>query len=173
MAIRLYDAVIPQYLQMLGSVDKLLDKAAGWCEGHRRPPSDVIEARIREDMLPFSYQVKSVATHSWWAIQGVRRGSFSPRRTTAPDNFDDLHTEIRQALDEVRKVTKKEMDGFVDRDMKFVVRGHARRYTADKFLLSFSLPNFYFHAATAYDILRSKGAKIGKNDFIGDVQSLD
>jgi hypothetical protein len=173
MSIRLYDALVPQYLQMLGAVDNLLDKAAAWCDQHRRPPSDVIEARIREDMLPFSYQVKSVATHSWWAIQGARRGSFSPRRTSAPDNFEDLHKEIQEAQREVGNVTKKEMDAFVGRDMKFVVRGHARRYTTDKFLLSFSLPNFYFHAATAYDILRSKGAKIGKSDFLGDVQILD
>jgi hypothetical protein len=40
-------------------------------------------------------------------------------------------------------------------------------FTAVGFLLSFSLPNFYFHSTTAYDILRSKGAPLGKRDFMG------
>ena len=40
-------------------------------------------------------------------------------------------------------------------------------FTAQNFALSFSLPNFYFHATTAYDILRMKGVKLGKMDFLG------
>ena len=46
-------------------------------------------------------------------------------------------------------------------------REHRLEFTVENFLLSFSLPNFYFHAATAYDILRWKGARIGKRDYMG------
>jgi uncharacterized protein len=43
-------------------------------------------------------------------------------------------------------------------------------FTAEGFLLSFSLPNFYFHATTAYAILRMKGVPIGKRDYIGQMR---
>jgi hypothetical protein len=32
-----------------------------------------------------------------------------------------------------------------------------------------SLPNFYFHVTTAYDILRHNGVDLGKRDFIGSL----
>ena len=43
-------------------------------------------------------------------------------------------------------------------------------FLAEDFLLSFSQPNFYFHAATAYDVLRMKGVPVGKRDFMGRVR---
>jgi uncharacterized protein len=54
--------------------------------------------------------------------------------------------------------------------MRFVRGEHRLDFTAENFLLSFSQPNFYFHAATSYDILRSKGVPIGKRDFTGKLR---
>src|SRR5436190_604022 len=62
------------------------------------------------------------------------------------------------------KVDANELEG---KDMVFQIRDNKLPFTAEGFLLSFSLPNFYFHATTAYDILRSKGVPIGKRDFLG------
>jgi hypothetical protein len=39
-------------------------------------------------------------------------------------------------------------------------------------LLNFSLPNFYFHYTTAYDILRNCGVELAKRDFIGTPVTL-
>jgi len=66
-----------------------------------------------------------------------------------------------------------EIDAFVGRDMRFAVAAGERRldFTAENFLLSFSQPNFYFHAATTYDILRWKGVRIGKRDFTGRLRT--
>ena len=63
-----------------------------------------------------------------------------------------------------------EVDAFLGRDMRFAFGERQMNFTAENFLLSFSLPNFYFHAATAYDILRSKGLPLGKRDFMGRVR---
>ena len=54
--------------------------------------------------------------------------------------------------------------------MAFQIRGNKIPFTAEGFIQSFSLPNFYFHATTAYDILRSKGAPLGKRDFLGQMK---
>ena len=56
---------------------------------------------------------------------------------------------------------------FIGRDMRFAFGDRHLDYTAENFLLSFSQPNFYFHAATTYDILRWKGVPLGKRDFVG------
>jgi len=84
MALSLYAATIPTYLQILGSVNGLIDKAEAFCAETGIAPGEIIGARLFEDMHPFAYQVKSTAVHSIGAIEGLRGGSFSPDRTPRP-----------------------------------------------------------------------------------------
>jgi hypothetical protein len=167
MTVSLYSATIPSYQQTLGAVAKLLDTAEKFCTEKQLAPAEIIEARLAEDMLPFAYQVKSTAVHSLGAIEGVRRGVFSPDMTPPPQTFAALKARIVETLAALAAIEPAEIDGFVGRDMRFEVRERRLDFTAENFLLSFSLPNFYFHAATAYDILRWKGAPLGKRDFMG------
>ena len=73
-------------------------------------------------------------------------------------------TEAREALSRSSPPTSNAVQG---KDMTFQLRDMKMPFTAEGFLLSFSLPNFYFHATTAYDILRHKGVPLGKRDFLG------
>ena len=167
MSFSLYDATIPSYRQTLGAVAGLLVTAEAFCTEKQLPPEAIIDARLAEDMLPFAYQVKSTAVHSLGSIEGVRRGVFSPDMTPPPQTFTALRTRIAETLSALESVQPAEINAFMGRDMRFEFRERTLEFTAEDFLLSFSLPNFYFHAATAYDILRWKGARIGKRDFIG------
>jgi uncharacterized protein len=167
MSFSLYAAVVPCYRQILGSVSDLLGKAEAFCTEKGIAPREIIEARLAEDMLPFAYQVKSTAVHSLGAIEGVRRGVFSPDMTAPPDNFAALRARIAQTITGLEGIDRAEVDGFVGRDMRFVFGERHLDYTAENFLLSFSQPNFYFHAVTTYDIMRCKGIAIGKRDFLG------
>ena len=54
-----------------------------------------------------------------------------------------------------------------DKDMAFQFADNRLPFTVQDFLLSFSNPNVFFHAATAYDILRMRGMPLGKRDFMG------
>jgi hypothetical protein len=167
MTISLYAATIPTYRQILGAVAALLVKAETFCAVKGIDPADVIQARLADDMHPFAYQVKSTAVHSLGAIEGVRKGSFSPDTAPPPDTFAALKTRIGETLVALEAINPSEVDAFVGRDMRFVFGERHLDYTAENFLLSFSQPNFYFHAATTYDILRWKGIPIGKRDFMG------
>jgi len=167
MSLSLYAATIPSWRQILGSVDGLLDKAQAFCTEKGLAPEEIIQARLAPDMLPFAYQVKSTAVHSLGAIEGIRRGSFSPDMSPPPASFPALKTRVAETLAALENVAPAEVDGFVGRDMRFVVGERRLEFTAENFLLSFSLPNFYFHATTAYDILRWKGVPLGKRDFTG------
>jgi uncharacterized protein len=121
-------------------------------------------------MLPFAYQVKATAVHSLGAIEGVRKGVFSPDMTPPPQTFSALRIRIADALAALEAIEASEIDAFLGRAMRFEFGERQMNFTAENFLLSFSQPNFYFHATTAYDILRWKGLPLGKRDFVGRVR---
>jgi uncharacterized protein len=172
MTLSLYSAVVPSYLQILESLSGLLDKAESFCSEKGMAPEQIIEARLAADMHSFAYQVKSAAVHSMGAIEGVRRGVFSPDTTKPPESFAALKTRIAEARAGLEAVAPGEVDGFVGRDMRFSFGERHIDFRAEEFLLSFSQPNFYFHATTVYDILRWKGVEIGKRDFLGRTRRL-
>ena len=171
MTISLYDATIPSYRQILGAVAGLLVRAEGHCKDHGIAADDIVQARLAPDMLPFAYQVKSTVVHSLGAIEGVRKGVFSPDMTPPPQDFAALNHAVAAALTALEAIKPAEIDSFVGRDMRFQFGDRRIDFTAENFLLSFSQPNFYFHATTAYDILRWKGLPIGKRDFMGRPRS--
>ena len=171
MTFTLYAATIPSYLQILNSVSRLIGKAEAFCGDKGMEPEALIQARLADDMLPFAYQVKSTAVHSIGAIEGVRKGTFSPDTSTPPATFDALRERIAQTIAALEAIDPDEVEGFIGRDMRFEFGAHTLAFSAEEFLLSFSQPNFYFHATTAYDILRMKGVQIGKRDFNGRVRT--
>ena len=167
MTFSLYDAVVPSNLQILRSVDALVDKAAAFCAEHGRAEADLIDARLAPDMLPFGYQVKSCAAHSIGGIEGVRAGTFSPDRSAWPTDFVGLHAILQAAVASLTAIDRAAFDTLVDSDTHFAFGETRMPFTGANFLLSFSQPNFYFHASIAYAILRAEGVKLGKRDFLG------
>jgi hypothetical protein len=167
MSFSLYAATVPTYCQILEAVGRLLVTAEAWSAERGLAPNDIVQARLAEDMQPFAYQVKSTAVHSLGAIEGVRKGVFSPDMTPPPDTFAALKARIAATLAALSAIQAAEIDSFVGRDMRFAFGNRHLDFTAENFLLSFAQPNFYFHATTAYDILRWKGVPIGKRDFMG------
>ena len=163
MPLSLHAATIPSKLQILGAGLGWLDKAAscGIAE------EELVQAKLIDDMLPFAYQVKSMAVHSQGAIEGVRKGVFSPDMSEPPQTIAGLRDKLRGAIEFLEGVTEEEMEGFFGQDMRFEFRDKKVPFTAEDFLLTFSQTNFYFHAVTAYGVLRAKGVAVGKLDYLG------
>jgi uncharacterized protein len=170
MTFSLYAATVPSYRQMLASMAGLLRTAERFCSEKGIAPAELIQARLAPDMFPFSFQVKLTIGHSLGAIEGIREGIFSPDTSPPPETFAELGQQIDAALDGLAVIEPAEVDGWLGRDMQFVFRERRLSFTAEDYLLSFAQPNFYFHAATAYDILRWKGLPLGKRDFIGKLR---
>ena len=167
MTFSLYDATVPVFRQTLGTMVHLLDKAEAASAAGGPGEEDIIAARLAPDMLPFAYQVKSTVVHSLGAIEGVRRGQFSPDTTVPPASYAALKAAVRAADDSLAALDPAEVNGFLGREMCFVMGDIRMEFqSAEAFLMGFSLPNFFFHATTAYDLLRMKGLKIGKIDFL-------
>ncbi len=92
---------------------------------------------------------------------------FVPRSGKPDLDYAALQALVTEARDELSVLTPEAVDALVGRDVTFKVGDRALPFTAEGFLMSFSLPNFFFHAITAYGILRHKGAPLGKRDFMG------
>ena len=167
MTLSLYDAVIPSNRQILQAVAGLIDKAAAFAQEKGIDAAALIDARLASDMLPLGYQVKSCANHAAGALAGVRAGSFSPSRGMWPTDFAGLRALVKEADATLAAVDPAEFDALAEQPMEFAMGDLRLPFTAAQFLLSFSQPNFYFHATTAYSILRKEGVKLGKTDFLG------
>ena len=119
-------------------------------------------------MRPFRFQMQQVAFHSAGAIEAMRGGVLTFASERPQHDYAGLQALVAKAAADLRAVDPAEVNGFEGKDVAFRVPGRDDRvFTAEGFLLSFSLPNFHFHAATAYDILRLKGVPVGKLDFMG------
>lgn len=169
MAITLYDATVASFLQTLGAVDGFLAKGAEHFRAKNIDLASIVETRLYEDMFPFRFQVLQTVAHSIGAIDGVRKGVYTPSPAAELD-YAGLQKAVKDAREALTKITADEVNGFTGRDMRFEFRDRNIPFTAENFLLSFSIPNFYFHAATAYDILRMKGVPVGKRDFMGQLR---
>ena len=167
MTVSLYDLSVANYLQTLGAVEGFVAKSLSHFNDNKVDANEIADVRLAPDMLPFRFQIHSVVHHSLGAIRGVQAGVFTPPGPVPALDFAGLQKQVSEAREELQKLKSDEVNGLSGKDMVFQMRDNKLPFTAEGFLLSFSLPNFYFHAATAYDILRSKGVPLGKRDFIG------
>ena len=168
MAISLYDLSVANYLQTLGAVEGFLGKGLAHFQEAKADPNAILDERLCGDMLPFKFQVWATAHHSLGAIKGVKEGVFGPPAAIpATMDYAGLQKVVTEAREALQKVKPEEVDAVQGKDLTFQLPTMKIPFTAENFLLSFSLPNFYFHATTAYDILRHKGVPIGKRDFLG------
>jgi hypothetical protein len=170
MAITLYDATVGSFLQVLGGVTGFLDRGLAHCRDNNIDPGEIVETRLYGDMLPFRFQVLCVAHHSLGAIEGVKKGLFGPPNDPTPYTYEQLQGLVADARAGLEKWTPAEVNALEGRDVTFQTGDYKSPFVAEGFLLSLSLPNFYFHATTAYDILRSKGVPIGKRDYVGQLR---
>ena len=166
MSTSLYDATVGTYQQILPAVEGVLEKGRAHCEETGIDLDDVIGMQLIEDMLPFRFQVISVSHHSLGALKGVEAGVFSPPPSLELD-YAGLQGLVADAREGVAGYTREQVEGFEGNPMEFRMDSLVMPFKAEDFLLTFSLPNFYFHATTTYDMLRMKGTQIGKRDFMG------
>jgi hypothetical protein len=170
MPFSLYHASVGAYLQILPSVAALVTKAEAHCNENGLAAEVMTGAKLADDMWPFAKQVFACAHHSARAIEGLRASVFGPELGPAPLDFTSLNSQVADARALLEAVNPAEIDGMIGKDMRFEFGTRRMDFTAEDFLLTFALPNFYFHSTSAYAILRNQGLKVGKMDYLGKVR---
>ncbi|MDB5569251.1 MAG: hypothetical protein JWN93_434 [Hyphomicrobiales bacterium] len=165
MTISMYKASAPIFIQYLTGLSNVLDKAQAHIEAKKLDATFFMNMRIYPDMFPFVRQVRAVCDHAVSAcgrLAGVELPAFENNEAS----IADLKQRIDRTIAFVRSIKPEEIDGTEDKEITIKFPSGERQFTGQTLLLNFSLPNFYFHDTTAYNILRHCGVEIGKRDFM-------
>ena len=167
MTTSLYDLSVPTFLQTISAIAGFLDRAVKHCAETGADPDDFVHARLYDDMAPFHFQIEAAGHHAVWGVEAMKTGEFTPPPLVGPVPFAELQTMIGKAETALKAFTPDEIDSCTGKKLDLQIGPRMLALTSETFILSFSLPNFHFHAVTAYDILRSRGVPIGKRDYEG------
>ena len=167
----LHAATVGVFLQIVPQVARLIDKAEAHCREHGLPDDALTLASLAPDMWPFAKQISYVVLSSAGAVEALRTGLTGPDLDPPAMTFAPLREAVAQAMSILEAVDPGEIEAAAGRDIVFAFSTNRMEYVAEDFLLSFCLPNFFFHAATAYAILRNQGLAVGKRDFLGKVRT--
>ena len=170
MSISLSDASLKTYRQLLPASLAIMKKAEKYFTDEGTNLNDLAEMRLIEDMAPLTFQVFSVVHHSVGAIDALKTGEFAPPKMPENLSFNDLIEMLENAEEKLNHFSDEDINSLSGKEVMFRMGQIEWAFTAEDFILSFSLPNFYFHVTTLYDLLRVKGLEIGKLDFAGTLR---
>ena len=167
MSLSMYTASVPVFRQILGSLAAILDKAESHADLKNIEADALLKARLFPDMFPLLRQVQ-VATDFAKGTVARLGGVEVPRYEDDETDFAGLQARIAKVLAFIDSVPREEIEDGERREITVGTGANQRQFASGRdYLLHYALPNFYFHATTAYAILRHNGVDIGKKDFVG------
>ena len=168
MTVSMYSVSVPVFIQHLNGLSTVLDKASAWAAARKVSEADLLNMRLSPDMFALVRQVRAATDHAANAagrLSGKELLKFANDETT----IAQLKDRIAKTIEYLKGMKPGDIDGTEDKDISITFpNGNTREFKGQGLLLGNSLPNFYFHATTAYDILRQCGVEIGKRDFMGN-----
>ena len=166
MPISMHQASAPRFAHTLKSLSAILSKAQAHCEAKKIDPLVMTASRLYPDMFPLTRQVQVACDAAKGAVARLA-GVEIPKHEDTEKTFDELKARIQKTLDFIASVKPAQVDGTEEKEIVLKLRGNDVPFKGAQYLLAYAWPNFYFHAATAYNILRHNGVEIGKADFLG------
>jgi hypothetical protein len=167
MAISMYQASAPRFVNTLGNLAAVLDKAQAHAEAKGLDPLVLTACRIFPDMFPLSRQVQ-IATDTAKGALARLAGVELPKYEDTEQSIAELKARIAKTIAFLQDFKPSQIDGTEDRELTIKLGKSEVNWKGMQYLLGFALPNFYFHVTTAYCILRHNGVELGKRDFIGN-----
>jgi hypothetical protein len=163
----MYSASAPVFSRILGNMLNWLDRAEAHAQARKFDPNNYLGLRLAPDMLPFVRQIQIVSDGAKGCMSRLA-GTEIPKWEDNEVSFDDLRARIRKTIEHVQSFSAAQIDGSDDRAIAVPTRsGDPLNFSGETFLKHFALPNFFFHATTAYALLRHAGVELGKADFLG------
>jgi len=162
----MYQASSPRFANALKNLSGILDKAQAHAEAKKIDPTVLANARLFPDMLPLKRQVQIACDNAKGAVARLA-GVEIPKHEDTEETFADLKARIAKTLAFVETIKPAQIDGSEEKNIHLKLGSREVDWKGMQYLLGYALPNFYFHAVTAYDILRHCGVELGKRDYIG------
>lgn len=185
LTLSLYELSVPTFLQTVHAVEGFLDRTIEHCAENGIDVEELVEARLFPGMAPFHFQIEALKNHAVWGVEAVKTGMFAPPPLAGPMPFAELRAIVAQAGKALEALTPDEVNSRSGKDLNIALFrpvdeknattskwvSQMLAFTSETFLLSYSLPNFHFHAVTAYNILRSRGVPLGKRHYEGKLRT--
>jgi hypothetical protein len=162
----MHQVSVPVFVRGLNVLADLLRKAEAHVEQHGSVPDAMISARLADDMLPLSAQVQRASDTSKMSVERLS-GVAAPKFEDNETSFDQLQERIANTIAYLNSVGEDAFAGSELRAIKLNFGSFQPEFKGDDYLLTFALPNFFFHVVTAHDILRNQGVPVGKRDYLG------
>ena len=169
MTISMYNASIPVLTRMLGNLESILDKAIAHAAARKIDDAAFVEARLFPDMFTFARQIR-VATDMAKGAGARLAGVDIPKFEDNEKTLAELKARVAKAIAFLKTLTPAQIDGSEGKAIAFTAGKNSFNFNGLDYVQVWVLPNFYFHVATAYNLLRHGGVEIGKMDFLGKVQ---
>ena len=166
MKISMYGMSVGQFLPTLANLRRILDKAAANAKTRKFETNVLVTARLAPDMFTLARQLQltcDFAKNSSARLAGLEAPRFEDNEAT----FDELQARIDKTVAYLKTIPAAAIDGQEERDIKIPLRDRTLEMKGLPFVQNWALPNFYFHAVTAYNILRHNGVDLGKQDYLG------
>ncbi len=162
----MYDLSVPIFSRFLNNAAAILKKAEAHCEARKIDPTALTAFRMYPDMLPFTRQITIACDHAKGAsarLAGIDVPSFEDVEKTLPE----LGARIAKTVGFIGSIDPALFKDAAERTITLKIAGHEMSFPATTYLMAFAMPNFHFHLATAYNILRHNGVELGKGDYMG------
>lgn len=167
MSISMYAASVPVFKQMLGSLIGILDKADAHAAARKIDPAVLLQTRLFPDMLPLVRQLQ-IACDFATGVSARLAGDEVPAYDDNEQGLAQLKSRLERTVAYLDTLDAARFDGSEEREI--LTRPGTpkeRRFRGQDYLLSYGLPQFFFHVTTAYALLRHNGVEIGKRDYMG------
>jgi len=166
MAISMYQASVPQLKKMLFNLSAILIKGEEYATAKKIEGTVLTGDRLFPDMLPLTRQVFIACDqvkNGLGRIAGIEPPKFEDNETT----FAELQERVAKTIAFMDGIKPEQLDGTEAKEIKFSIKEWHFEFVGEQYLLTWIIPNFYFHVTTAYNILRHNGVEIGKSDYLG------
>lgn len=160
-----YASFIPVVIHHLQGLSRILDKAEQHCEAKKYDQAVMLNVRLFPDMFPLIKQVQ-IATDMVKGGAARLAGIENPKFADDESSFAELRTRIATLVEFLSGLSVEQFEGAEARDIQLTVGGREMQFTGVNYLNQWVLPNFYFHKATTYNLLRHNGVELGKRDFL-------
>jgi hypothetical protein len=162
----LYEMSAPVFTARLKNLAHILEKGEAFATARGYEPALLLEARLAPDMFPLKRQIWTAADFAKNTMARLA-GRDPVKIEDVETSIPDMQARIARTLELVAGFSAADLQGAEDREIVFKTpRGMEFKFNGITFLRDFALPNFYFHATTAYAILRASGVELGKMDFL-------
>jgi len=166
MAMSMYQASIPQLTKMLTNLSNILKKGEEFAKAKNVDGAVLVGDRLSPDMFPLSKQVQIACDqvkNGMARLAGIEPPKFDDQEST----FAELQERIAKTIAFANTIQPAQVDGAEAKEIKFSIKEWHFEFVGEQYLLTWIIPNFYFHVTTAYNILRHNGVEIGKADYLG------